>query len=142
MLRETITGSFGGLASGVPPRGRNLLPALAPSYGGVVADEVGGDEREPALPGYDVEHVRSWLRVGEMSPERYVALYAHRWMLGGPLGHRYPDDPEVDAHVQRVKELMRDWDNLDALRRQWLSPDEYTRVQAEIEQMNDPDYNF
>jgi hypothetical protein len=106
-----------------------------------VADAPDSSEQVPDLPSYDVEHVRSWLKVGEMSPERYVALYSHRWMLGGPLGHRYPD-PEVDAHVQRVNELMRDWDNLDELRRQWLSPDEYTRVQVEVEQMNDPDFNY
>ncbi len=106
-----------------------------------MTDASGSIEREPTLPGYDLEHVRSRLRVGEMSPERYVALYGHRWMLAGPLAYRYPD-PEVDAHVQRVYELMRDWDNLDALRRHWLSPDEYARVQAEVERMNDPDADF
>jgi hypothetical protein len=59
-----------------------------------------------------------------MPPERYVALYAHRWMLLGPLVYRYPD-PEVDAHVRRVYELLSDYKNLHELRRQWLSPSSF-----------------
>jgi len=97
------------------------------------------DTREPAPATY-VETIRSRLHIGEMPPERYVALQAHRWMLAGPLVYRY-DDPEVDAHVRRVYELLMNGD-LDELRRQWLSPEELERVEAEIEAMNDPDYEF
>jgi hypothetical protein len=81
----------------------------------------------------DIEHLGG--------AECYVALYAHRWMLAGPLVYRYPD-PEVDAHVRRVYELLTDYKNLDDLRREWLSPEEYEGVQAEIATMSDPDYEF
>jgi hypothetical protein len=73
------------------------------------------DERELAPPDY-VEHIRSRLRIDDMPPERFVALYAHRWMLAGPLVYRYPD-PEVDARVRRVYELLTDYEGLDDLRR-------------------------
>jgi hypothetical protein len=43
--------------------------------------------------------------------------------------------------VRRVEELLRDGD-LDALRKQWLSAEEYERVQAVIAEMNDPDYDW
>ena len=89
---------------------------------------------------YTIEDVRSILKIGEMTPERFVALTRHRWMLGGPLGFRY-DDPEVDAHVRRVNRLLRSSDEeLDALRRQWLSAEEYERVRAEIAEMSEPGY--
>ena len=95
------------------------------------------DNREPA-PAIYVETIRSRLRIGEMAPERYVALESHLWLLAGPLVFRY-DDPEVDAHVRRVYELLMHGD-LDELRRQWLSPGEFERVQSEIQVMKDPDY--
>lgn len=75
-----------------------------------------------------------------MTPERYVALWSHKWMLGGPLAYSY-SDPEVEAHVRRVEELLRS-DDLDAVRKTWLSPEEYERVRAEITEMQDPDYGF
>jgi hypothetical protein len=93
-------------------------------------------ERNP----YTVDQVRSRLRIGEMPPERYVALEAHKWMFAGPLAYSY-EDTEVEAHVRRVEELLRDGD-LDALRKQWLSAEEYERVQAVIAEMNDPDYDW
>jgi hypothetical protein len=96
--------------------------------------------RELAPASY-VETIESRLHMHEMPAERYVALYAHKWMLGGPLSYRYPD-PAVDAHVRRVEELLLDFENHDKLRREWLSRDEYERVQAEVEAMNDPDYEF
>jgi hypothetical protein len=98
------------------------------------------DGREPAPASY-VETIRTRLRIGEMPPDRYVALEAHRRMVAGPLVHKYPDR-EVDAHVQRVYALLTDYDHIDVLRRQWLSSDEYERVQAEIERSDDPDYNY
>jgi hypothetical protein len=106
-----------------------------------VSDSPDPDEREPAPAGYDLEHMRSRLRISEMPPERYVALYAHEWMLFGPLVYRFPD-PEVDAHVRRVYELMKDRENLGALRREWLTSEEFARVRQEEEAMNDPDYDF
>ena len=74
-----------------------------------------------------------------MPPERYVALEAHNWLLAGPLKYRYPD-PEVDAHVRRVDELMRDWKNRDALRAAWLTPEELKQVQAEIADIEEKGY--
>jgi hypothetical protein len=106
------------------------------SYGESVAQSH-EDNREPA-PAIYVETIRSRLRIGEMAPERYVALESHLWLLAGPLIFRY-DDPKVDAHVRRVYELLMHGD-LDELRRQWLSPEEFERVQSEIQVMNDPDY--
>lgn len=98
------------------------------------------DLREPA-PDFYVEDIRLRLRMDEMPPERYVALEAHTWMLAGPLVFRYPD-PDVDAHVRRVYELISDRGNLDELRRTWLTPEEYRHVQDEIEEMRDPDYEL
>jgi hypothetical protein len=46
------------------------------------------DPRETAPASYS-ETIRARLRIGEMPPERYVALKAHRWMLAGPLVYRY-----------------------------------------------------
>jgi hypothetical protein len=103
-----------------------------------MADRRDEDAREPA-PAVYVETIHSRLRIGEMPPERYVALEAHRWMLAGPLTYEYPD-PDVDAYVRRVYELLTDYENLDELRRQWLSPEELRQVDAEIKEMKDSDY--
>ncbi len=95
------------------------------------------DEPNP----YSLDDVRARLRIGEMPPERYVALHAHKWMVAGPLAHIY-SDPEVEAHVRRVEQLLRERGNLDSLRREWQSAEEYERVQAEISRMRDPDYEY
>lgn len=65
--------------------------------------------------------------VWEVPPERWVALHAHTLLFAGPLAKRYAD-PTVDAWVGRVMELLRG--DLDALREEWLSPDEQAEVAA------------
>jgi hypothetical protein len=93
------------------------------------------DEREPASPGYEEEAARRF-PIHEMTPERYVALHGHGWLLGGIFTVGYAD-PDLDAWVRRAGELLRDYKNIDALRREWLSPEEYEQVKREEEQAND-----
>jgi hypothetical protein len=89
--------------------------------------------REPASPEC-VEFMRELLPLGEMPPERWVALNAHTILAGRMFTYRYPE-AELDRYVRRVDELLRDHANLDALRRHWLSPTESERVQCEQEQV-------
>ena len=96
-----------------------------------MAEAFDTSDRRPAPPGF-IETVRDLLPIGEMPPERYVALHGHEWLLAGPLEFSYPD-PEVDEFVRRTYELLRDSENLDRLRHDWLSPEELERVQAEKE---------
>ena len=86
-------------------------------------------ERAPASR-QEVEWISGHLGIREMPPERYVALNAHKWMAASILSRRYPD-PELDLYVRRVEQLLLDWRNLDALRREWLSPEEYEQVVLE-----------
>lgn len=91
---------------------------------------------------YNVDDVRQRFRVGEMTPERLVALKSHTWIAAGMLSQHY-QDPEVEAHVRRVEWLLgRDDDELDALRRQWLSSEEYEHVQEQVAAMRDPNYDL
>jgi hypothetical protein len=92
-------------------------------------DEHASSKRALASPD-DVEWISGHLGSRETPPERYVALNAHRWMAASIFSHRFPD-PELDRYVRRVEELLFDWRNLDALRREWLSPEEYEQVLLE-----------
>ena len=105
-------------------------------------DSSAPDSREPARGLYlEDEYLQGVLRVGEGSPERFVALEAHRWMLAGGLARRYPD-PRVDAYVRRAETLMHDHARHEELRQRWLTREEYDRVMAEIEEMKRPDYEW
>jgi hypothetical protein len=85
------------------------------------------DTREPATASYEEMALRLF-PIGEMSPERYVALNGAGWGAGTIFTVRFAD-PEMDAWVRRAGELMLDVRNRDALERDWLSPDEYEQVQ-------------
>jgi hypothetical protein len=87
--------------------------------------------REPAPPDC-VARIRQILPIGEVPPERWVALNAHGIILQSMFTYRYPD-PEVDSYVQRVNELLLDHAGRDSLRREWLSPEEYEQVRREEE---------
>jgi hypothetical protein len=84
------------------------------------------DTRELATPSYEEMALRLF-PIGEMSPERYVALHGGGWGAGTIFTVRFAD-PEMDAWVRRAGELMFDWQNRDALEREWLSPEEYEQV--------------
>lgn len=90
------------------------------------------DRRFERAPDDYVARIREILPVGEMPPERWVALNAHGIVAASMFTYRYPD-PEVDSYVQRVLELLLDYENRDALRRAWLSPEEYEQVRREAE---------
>lgn len=68
-----------------------------------------------------------------MSPERYVALNAHGWFAATIFTVKFAD-PEMDAWIRRAGELLFDWRNLDALRREWLSPEELEHVKRRKQQ--------
>lgn len=97
-------------------------------------------DRPPAPPDL-VRTVPQILPIGETPPERYVALHAHGWLAASFLTYTYPD-PELDAYVRRVDELMRDRDNHDLLHQAWLTPVEYRRANAEVRRMTADDYEL
>ena len=45
------------------------------------------------------------------------------WWAGGIFTVKFAD-PEMDAWVRRAGDLLSDWENRDALEREWLSPEE------------------
>jgi hypothetical protein len=87
------------------------------------------NERALASPD-EVEWLSNHLPIKEIPPERYVALNANYWMAASIFRRRFPD-PDVDSYVRRVEELLFDWRNLEALRREWLSPEEYEQLLRE-----------
>jgi hypothetical protein len=95
------------------------------------------DGREPAGPSYERE-ARRLFPIGEMEPERYVALYGDGWGAGTIFTVKYAD-PEMDAWIARARTLLFDFKNRDALQREWLSPEEYEHVQRKSEQQMDGD---
>jgi hypothetical protein len=70
---------------------------------------------------------RDLFPIDDMTPERYVALRGDGWGAGTIFTVRFAD-PEMDAWVRRAGELMFDWQNRDALEREWLSSEEYEQV--------------
>jgi hypothetical protein len=84
--------------------------------------------------------VRRLLPVGEMTPERYVALKGHKWAAASIFTYRYPDDPEVDEFCRRVGTLLRDHSRWEELRREWLTPEERWRVLEEARAMAETDF--
>ncbi|HEY8776300.1 MAG TPA: hypothetical protein VIM33_07450 [Gaiellaceae bacterium] len=95
------------------------------------------DSREPADPGYERD-ARRLFPIGEMEPERYVALYGHGWLAGTIFTVRY-EEPEMDAWISRAGALLFDFKSRDALEREWLSPEEYEQVQRRYAQQMDGD---
>jgi hypothetical protein len=93
------------------------------------------DTREPAAPDYEEMALRLF-PIGEMSPERYVALHGDGWLAGTIFTVRFAD-PEMDAWVRRAGALLFDFKNRDALQREWLSPEEYERVKRDSQEMMD-----
>ena len=67
----------------------------------------------------------------EMSPEEYVARHGHGWGCFSLDLHRYRD-PEIEAWVRRLGELMHDVRAMERCRRLYLSADEYAQVQREL----------
>jgi hypothetical protein len=93
------------------------------------------DKREPAGPDYE-SVARDLFPIGEMSPERYVALHGDGWGAGSIFTVRFAD-PEMDAWVRRAGKLLFDWENRDALQREWLSPAEYEQVRKRAQSDGD-----
>jgi hypothetical protein len=93
------------------------------------------DQREPATPIYE-ETARELFPIREMSPERYVALHGDGWFAGTIFTVRFAD-PEMDAWVRRAGELLFDFENRDALQREWLSPEEYKQVKKRAQSDGD-----
>jgi len=86
-------------------------------------------QREPAST-QCVAFMRELLPVGELEPERWVALNAHTIVAGTMFTYAYPE-PELEAYVRRVEALLFDHSSHEALRRRWLSPQEQERVARE-----------
>jgi hypothetical protein len=95
------------------------------------------NERELATP-TSTDFMRQLLPspLEETPPERWVALNAHTIVLGTVFTYRYPD-PELDGYVRRVEELLDDWRGSEALRREWLTSEEYDQVLREEHQVRE-----
>ena len=93
------------------------------------------DKRESASPSYE-RSARELFPIGEMSPERYVALHGDGWGAGPIFSLRFAD-PAMDAWVRRAGELLIDWKGRDALQREWLSPEEYEQVRKRAQSDGD-----
>jgi hypothetical protein len=108
-------------------------PSECSPYSSEVTDQP--DKREPAGPSYE-RTARELFPIGEMSPERYVALHGDRWGAGTIFTVRFADS-EMDAWVRRAGELLFDWKERDALQREWLSHEEYEQVRKRAQSDGD-----
>lgn len=84
-----------------------------------------------------VRIVRELLPIGEIAPERYVALNAHGWYAASIFSYRYPDDAEVDEFCRQVNALLNDHGRWEELRREWLTPEEHQKVLEEERAQNE-----
>ena len=66
-----------------------------------------------------------------MSPEEFVARRSHGIMTF-TLDHYDHGDPETNAWMKRVGELLRSIEECDRCRREWLTPEEYAAVQEAL----------
>jgi hypothetical protein len=108
--------------------GRVIRLPPDPDDAGAVITAVLRHAKSPPPPP-SVATVRELLPIGEMTPERYVALHGHAWLAASMFSYRYPEDSEVDQFCLRVTALLKEHEHWDELRREWLSPEEYAQVQ-------------
>jgi len=74
-----------------------------------------------------------------LTPERWLARYGHTLLASYCFEHTY-QDPELDAWVQRLAELVfrsRDYPSLDHFRRKHLTWPERQQVRSEIRELEE-----
>lgn len=89
------------------------------------------DDRPLADPGRE-QHAMQ-LRAEGLSPELWAARYAHTVACSSLDEFRYRD-PELDAWIRRMHEVLRSPSLLEECRARLLSEDERQRIAAEADE--------
>ena len=84
-----------------------------------------------AFDWYADEDINAHFPWREMSPEEYAARHAH--CIGYYSYHqvRYRD-PDIGRWAVRLGEILTNLEEMERVRREYLTPEEYARVQQQI----------